>query len=171
MIEINLLPGRKSRMELWLRISSVLFLVSFLLLWGLDWSNGRLEQNPGVRGGQNSQTVKVLKESAEPDRLKAEIAGLDAKIAQLSEGVPERALFLLHRLAEGFPENIWLTKIEVQEKGELLLRGESMDYKQIISWMNILKGMEGVGHVELLSFEGQEILQFSIALEMEGGAG
>jgi Tfp pilus assembly protein PilN len=92
-------------------------------------------------------------------------------ISRLTEGALTQQLSLLYRLARQLPENIWLTKIEVQDKGELFIQGESMDYETIICWIDILKGMEDVHQVKLLSFQGQEVLQFSIALEMGGGLG
>lgn len=174
MIHINLLPESKRWIELCLKITCILFFLTLCFQLSLAWANEHIKDHNGNPIGQNLRILseeELLDWPGELETIKTELTNLDGKISRLTEGALTRQLNLLRLITEHFPEKIWLTKIEVQDKGELLVQGESMDYREIMCWIDTLKVMKEIRHVNLLSFEGKDILQFSIALEIVGGTG
>lgn len=167
---MNLLPVRKNWVLFWFKISCSLFLLTLLTLLGLTGVNGCLERASGspVGGSGFRDEDPIDNWPSEMAQLQSELTQLNTTIARLKKDSLEKHVTLLRLLAERLPEKIWLTKIATKDKGELFIQGESMEYEQILRWMDRLKKIDPIQHVNLLSLEGNEMFYFSISLEWDG---
>lgn len=168
---MNLLPVRKNWVLFWFKISCSLFLLTLLMLLGLTGVNGCLERASGspVSGSGFREEENLIDNwPNEMAQLQSELTQLNATIARLKKDSLEQHVTLLRLLAQRLPEKIWLTKIATKDKGELFIQGESMEYEQILRWMDRLKKIDPIQRVNLLSLEGNETFYFSISLEWGG---
>lgn len=168
MFNVNLLPIKKSHTRLFLLISLIMLGTVLSLQVYLTWKNLVFAGEIKLQGDLPPDLISEIQDikgkvdwQKNYEMLKKECSNLDRKIDLLeSDGLKQ--IVLLRKLAEYLPENIWLKKIEVSAKGKISIQGESINYEQVLQWVEDLKKNAGEFEVHLLDFQGQQVIQFSL---------
>lgn len=74
----------------------------------------------------------------------------------------------LEQLTDSLPEKIWLTRIEYHEVGQLLVQGKSLDYNQILLWLEDLNQILDLTNVQPIYLKGDGFNEFTIKIEVGG---
>ena len=186
MLKINLLPVKKTITRKLLVVCCFVSIVILALLCFFTVENYRLRgllvkdvkstsnANIGKQGinpfARSAQNQTFLEGSAvgqkEYELVQSECVKLDKQIVLL-KSVGTQEVSLLGKLVGSMPENIWLTKIQSVGKGKISIQGESINYQQILHWVDKLKQLPGNSGVQLQHFESAEVIQFSLELVAE----
>lgn len=110
--------------------------------------------------------LEVLQKKYE--KIKNELAELDKKI-EILNNVQKNPVPILKKVAYFLPGEIWLTKIHNEGRGKIYIEGESINYVQILNWIERLKQFPEISEIHFLKFQGHQVIRFTLELEIGGG--
>lgn len=173
MLRVNLLPLKKTHTRLFLLISVIILGLVLSLQIYLTWRNIVFAGKIKLQGDIPPDLIRDIQGlkgrvdwQKNYEMLKKDCSELDGKI-DLLQSDSANQIILLNKLADSLPENIWLTKIEANAKGKISIQGESINYEQVLQWVEDLKKNAGGFEVHLLDFQGQQVIQFSLECVQE----
>ncbi|MCK4259797.1 MAG: hypothetical protein KAX49_12510 [Halanaerobiales bacterium] len=166
MIKINLLPIRRTLTNLFCWLSFFFFLLIMLGHFSLVLINHELEIKLKDMVGYiiSKDSQEGYNWQAETIKLKSELNDITHRIGVL-ENKKDFPLILL-KIVTYLSEQIWLKKIQTMDNGKIFIEGQSFEYDQITIWIERLKELSEISGVDLLHFQGDEVIRFSIELTL-----
>ncbi len=165
MIKINLFPVKRTLVTYLCWISIFLFIVAFLLYGSLALLNHKIKiQLLDMAGQINIEIEEKEIRQKEYERAKKELDDINYQIGVL-ENMKDLAP-ILSKIATYLPEQIWLEKIQSNEKGKIFIDAQSSDFTQIMVWVERLKEVPEITGVDLLYFKGEQMIQFTIEIKV-----
>lgn len=139
MIRVNLLPPEMRGRQLAFRrvftlIASAVFLLLFLL-YAYDYMELRsLEQKQRQAQESHALLKRSEQRQAEIEQKRQKIAAKNAILVELSKSNTSWHAVLIH-ISDLIPDNIWLREISLNEKRELIIKGNAIHYQDLAAFL------------------------------------
>lgn len=164
-IDINLLPSPKTSLRYAVYFGLLVFSLTIIWKIFLITVNDDYPQELALSNFQLNKTADQL--FTDLNNLEDSCDQLEQKLEVLEQVNFQELIFNLYRIVAQLSNEVYLTKIKT-EQGKIFFTGQSSSYHQISNWLAAIQKIPSIAEVFLEKWSGQEMIQFTIWVDIGG---
>lgn len=164
-IDINLLPSPKTSLRYAVYFSLLVFSLTIIWKIFLITVNDDYPQELAPSDFQLKMTANQL--FADLNNLKDSYDQLEQKLEILDQVSFQELILNLYQIVAELSHEVYLTKIRTAQ-GKIFFIGQSSSYHQISNWLAAIQKIPSIAEVFLEKWSGQEMIQFTIWVDIGG---
>jgi Tfp pilus assembly protein PilN len=145
-------------------LSAIFFLIGEY--FDYDFSAGELISIQGELDEYHAN----LSEERDLKNIHHDIQGQESKVTAISSLYPQ-CLTIVNSLSNSLPDGVWLTLIQSNSKGEIVVKGQSYIFAKVGDYLKRLKEVQLFQSLKLKEIKRKSIARtiFSFTIEIEAG--